>query len=236
MPREAVPELDEAHQFPRLIGAGQIGVGIAQDPALGLLREEAQDTGTGLAAAGEEVVVQGGGIAPERDGMEVQREDLPLGEQQRCQGGDPAGEELLLVGPLGAVGVIGGVGVLGQDVEAREQAEGLIEVEIADMTAPLLVEQFQRQQAQQGAGGGHHLRAGIAGPVDDLVEAEAGQQGQEQEDAGDPSPQAASRGEVQSSTIGHSRDLRADGCGWAVPWRSPRPGCREKGGTRSSRH
>jgi hypothetical protein len=59
------------------------------------------------------VVVQGGGIAPERDGMEVQREDLPLGEQERCQGGDPAGEELLLVDPLGAVGVVGGEGGLG---------------------------------------------------------------------------------------------------------------------------
>jgi hypothetical protein len=114
---------------------------------------------------------------------------------------------------LGAVGVIGGVGVLGQDVEAREQAEGLIEVEIADVTAPLLVEQFQREQAQQGAHGGHHLRAGIACPVDDLVETEAGQQGQEHEDASDPSPQAASRGKVQSTTIGHSRDLRADGRG-----------------------
>ena len=74
--------------------------------------------------------------------MEVQREDLPLGGQQRCQGGDPAGEELLLVVPLGAVGVIGGVGVLGQDVEAREQAEGLIEVEIADVTARSLSSNF----------------------------------------------------------------------------------------------
>jgi hypothetical protein len=36
------------------------------------LREEAQDAGTGLAAAGEEVIVQRGGITPERDGMEVQ--------------------------------------------------------------------------------------------------------------------------------------------------------------------
>lgn len=33
------------------------------------------------------------------------------------------------MGPLGAVGVVGGVGGLGQDVEAGEQAEGLIEVE-----------------------------------------------------------------------------------------------------------
>src|SRR5512135_2383665 len=84
------------------------------------------------------------------------------------------------MGPLGAVGVVGGVGGLGQDVEAGEQAEGLIEVEIADVTASLLIEQLQRQQAQQSTGGGYHRRARIAGLVDDLVEAQASQQGQEQ--------------------------------------------------------
>lgn len=77
--RDVLPELDEAHQFSRLIGAGQIGIGVAQDPALGLLGEEAEDAGTGLAAAGQEVVIQGRGIAPERDGVEVQGEVLPLG-------------------------------------------------------------------------------------------------------------------------------------------------------------
>jgi hypothetical protein len=142
--------------------------------------------------------------------MEVQREDLPLGEQQGCQGGDPAGEELLLVAPLGAVGVVSGESGLGQDIEAREQAESLIEVEIADVTTPLLVEQLQGEQAQQGAGGGHQVRSGIAREVDDLVEAEASQQGQEQEDPGDPGPEASSRGEVQLATIRNGRDLRAD--------------------------
>lgn len=113
--------------------------------------------------------------------------------------------------PLGAVGVVGGEGVLGQDVEAGEQAEGLIEVEIADVTAPLLVEQLQGEQAEQGTDGGHHLGAGIVGTKDDLVEAEASQQGQEEEDPGDPGPQPTSRAEVQPATIGNLRDLRADG-------------------------
>ena len=224
------------HQFPRLIRARQVGVGIAQDPALGLLREEAEDTGAGLAAAGQEVVLQGRGIAPERDGMKVQREALCLGEQEWCQGGDPAGEELRLVAPLRAVGVVGGERGLGQDVEAGEETEGLVEVEIADVTVPFLVEQLEGEQAQQGGGGGHHLRAGIARTLDDLVEVEASQQGQEQEDPGDPSPQAASRGEVQPPTIRHRRGFRGDGQERTVKWWSPRSWCREKGGTRSSRH
>jgi hypothetical protein len=47
--------------------------------------------------------------------------------------------------------------------------------------------------------------------VDDLVEAQASQQGQEQEDSGDSGPEASSGGEVQLSTVGNGRRLRADG-------------------------
>ena len=94
--------------------------------------------------------------------------------------------------PLGAVGIVGGEGGLGQDVEAREEAESLVEVKVADVTASFLVEQFQSEQAQQGAEGRHHLRAGVVRTMDDLVEVEASQQGQEQEDPGNASPQAAS--------------------------------------------
>jgi hypothetical protein len=125
--------------------------------------------------------------------------------------GDPAGEEWLLRGASRAVGVIGGVGGLGQDVEAGEQAEGLIGVEIADRTASPLIESLQRQEAEQGVGGGHHPRAGIAGVVDDRVEAQACQRGQEPEDSGDSRPEASSGGEFQFSAVGHRRGPGADG-------------------------
>jgi hypothetical protein len=46
---------------------------------------------------------------------------------------------------------------------------------------------------------------------DDLVEAEAGQQGEEDEDPGDPGPQPTPGVEVQPSAIRDLRDLRADG-------------------------
>jgi hypothetical protein len=71
--------------------------------------------------------------------MEVHREVLALRQQQRGQLPDPAGEQLLLLTTLGAVGVVGGVGGLGQDIQASEQAEGLIEVEIADMAPSFFI-------------------------------------------------------------------------------------------------
>ena len=201
--RDLMPELDEPHQFSRLIGAGQVGVGVAHDPAVLLLGEEAQDAGTGLAAAGQVVILQGGGIAPERDGVEVQGEGPPLGEQERGQGRDPTGEEALLMIPLGAIGVLGGISGLGQDVQAGEEAQALITVEVADMAPPLLIQELQGQQAQQGAGGRDHLRAGIARLRDEVIEAELGQQRQEQEDARDGGAHAPSRLQVQASSVGH---------------------------------
>ena len=50
VPSDAVPELDEAHQLAGLVRAGQVGIGIAQDPALRLMGEERQDTRAGFTA------------------------------------------------------------------------------------------------------------------------------------------------------------------------------------------
>jgi hypothetical protein len=155
--RDLVPEFDETHQFAGLVGAGQIGVGVAQDPALLLLSEEAEHTGTGLALPGDIVRVQSRGIAPKGDGMEVQGEVIPVGEEPGCQCGDPAREEPLLMITLGAIGVFGSERRLGQDVQAGEETEWLITVEITDVTPSLLIQQLQGEQAQQRAGGGDHV-------------------------------------------------------------------------------
>lgn len=117
------------------------------------------------------MIVQGSGIATERDRVEVQRERLRCGEQQGCQAGDPTGQELLLVAPLGAIGVVGGEGRLGQDVQPGEETEGLVAVEVVDVAPPLFVRELQGQQAQEGTDGGDHARAGVARPLHQLVEA-----------------------------------------------------------------
>jgi hypothetical protein len=134
-----VPELDEPHQLTGLVGAGEVRVGIAQDPAPWLVGEEAQDTGSGLALHGEVMIVEDFGVAPMGDGMEVEAELLGVGEQDGGQSGDPPREQGLLAGARGAVGVVGGEALLGQDVQPGEEAERLVEVEIADMAASLLI-------------------------------------------------------------------------------------------------
>ena len=132
--------------------------------------------------------------------MEVEREPVGLGEQHRGQGLDPALQQAPLLVADGPVGVVGGERLLGEDVEAGEEAEGLVEVEVVDVTASLLVEQLQRQEREQCGGGGDHLRAGIPGLGDEPIEAEPGQQGQEEEDARD------ARAERAAGRRGSARD------------------------------
>ena len=99
MARDLVPELDEAHHLGRLIGAGQVGVGIAQDAALLLQGEEGLDARRRPRRGREVVVLQPGRVAAVGDGMEVQREGVGLGEQHRRQRRHPARQEPpLLVG------------------------------------------------------------------------------------------------------------------------------------------
>src|ERR1019366_3425908 len=73
-------------------------------------------------------------------------------------------QQAQLLIPTGPVGVVGCERLLGEDVEAGEQAEGLVTVEVVDMTAPLLIEQFQPQQREQGACGGGQPPARATGP------------------------------------------------------------------------
>ena len=128
------------------------------------------------------MVLQGLGVAAVRDRVAIEAEGLGLGKQERHQAGDPPREELLLVGSRGAIGVVGGIALFGQDVQAGEQAERLVEVEVADVAAAFFVEQLQRQQAEQCGRGGNHARAWIRGLSDQGVETQAGQQGEEQKD------------------------------------------------------
>ena len=201
----ACQKFDEPHHLGGLIGSGQVGVGIAQATTLLLQREEGLDARAGRAAERQIVAIEPGRVAPIGDGMEVQREGIGLGEQRGSQGRHPAAErpELVLAG--GPIGVVGGEGLLGEDVQPGEEAQGLVEVEVVDVAAPLLVEELQRQQGQDRGGRGDHLRAGIVRGGDEPVEADSGQQGEEQEDAGGARPPPPPGGQVQGPLIG-------DGC------------------------
>jgi hypothetical protein len=89
--------------------------------------------------------------------VEVKAEGIGGGEQQRSELANPAGEKALLLGAVGAEGIIVGKGFLGENVEAGEQAECFVEVEIGDVATAFFVEELQGEQAEHGTGGGNHM-------------------------------------------------------------------------------
>ena len=101
----------------------------------------------------------------------------------------------------GPVRVGGGDRLLGEDVESGEQAKNFVSVEVVEMTTSLFIKQFQRQERQQGARGRDHPRAGIPGLGDEPIEAEPGQEWQEEEDARDTRANRAAGLELQLATI-----------------------------------
>src|ERR1044072_797981 len=89
---ELLPKLDTLERLASLITPSEIRIGIANNLALVLLREEAQHAGPGFATPGEIVLLQSGGIAPKRDRVKVQGEGVGLRKQHRRHGADPARE------------------------------------------------------------------------------------------------------------------------------------------------
>lgn len=168
--------------------------------------------------------------------MEVQREGVGRGEQRGPQGRHPAAEQAELVLAGGPIRVVGGEGLLGEDVQPGEEAQGLVEVEVIDMAAAFLVEELQRQQGQDRGGGGDHLRAGVGRGGDEPVEADAGQQGKEEEDPGGAGPQPPPGGQVEGPLIGDGGLLRPVAVLAARPARGSSAAVGdEKGGTSCSR-
>jgi hypothetical protein len=131
------------------------------------------------------VIFQSVVFAAMRHGMEVQAEGIRPRIKPWQEPRDPAGEQLLLILPNRTIRIVGGEGRLWQDVQAGEQPEGLVEIEVADVTTSFLVDQFQGQQTQQGRGGRNHTRTRITGLPDQFVKPQLCQQRPEREDARD---------------------------------------------------
>src|SRR2546423_14052031 len=115
----------------------------------------------------------------------------------------------------GAIGVVGRVGFLGGHIEARKQANGLVEVKVVDVATPFFVQELQDEQAQQRTGRGHHRGTRIAGVADQVLEVYTGQQGQEEKHPSDARAQATSRSKAQRARIGDGCRLW-DGWGWGL--------------------
>lgn len=149
--------------------------------------EEGEDAGTSLAATGQVMVVELGQLAPIGDGMEVEVERLCVGEQEQPDAFGPVGQESLLMGAKAAIGIIGREGFFGEDIEAGKEPKGGVEVEVVNMAASFFVEEFEDEEAEQGAARRNHFGPGIARLLAKPIEAKFGEEREKEKQASDRS-------------------------------------------------
>jgi hypothetical protein len=115
-------------------------------------------------------------LAAMRNRVEVQAERVGLRIESRQQLGDPSGEQSVLILSEGAVRIVGGEGRFRQDVESGKESQRLVEIEVADVAPPFLVDQLEGQQAQQRRGRRDHAGAGVTGLFDEFAETQLRQE------------------------------------------------------------
>ena len=196
-PAAALPVgVDEAQHglVPVLLAHG--GVDEAERVLAGVAHEEGEHAALAAAALGDAVLLQEGLAAMAGDGMEVEVEGGAGGHAEAVDGIEPG------AGPWGdearvdAAGVLAEGGALGDGVEAGEQAEAGVEGVGRDAGGAADAPQLEGEHGEGGADGGDGAGAGQAAAPDEGVEAQLGEEGQEEEQAAESGAEGA-RGEVK---------------------------------------
>src|SRR5262245_18335212 len=104
--------------------------------------EKGEDTRARAAALGEVMGVEAGRVTAIGNRVTIETECRRFGQQQRGQVHQPAGQQPVLMLPLGAVGIVRGEGRLWEKVEPSEQPERLIKIKVTDVTTAFLIQQL----------------------------------------------------------------------------------------------
>ena len=118
-----------------------------------------------------------------------------------------------IAGGLDPATVFGQERPLGDDVQAGEEGQPLVEHGAHDVAVACVAEELQGQQRPHGAGGRDHLRAGESGPREELVQVGGRQPGEEEEQAAELGAEVARR-QVELADIG---DIGGHGPGLVGP-------------------
>ena len=111
-------------------------------------------------------------------------------------------------GRIDTATVLGQEGAFGDDVQSREEGQALVEHIAHDVTVPRSAEQLQRQKRTHRLGRRHHVGPGELRLAQQALQAQAGQERREQEQAAEARAEGPRR-QVQFAHIGDGRPLGA---------------------------
>ncbi len=219
----ACPEVDEAEDLVGLLAFAEIGVGVAEDVAVGVLGEEGEDGGLSAAALGEVVGLDLRVVAEVGHGVEVEIEGL-RGED--VVAGDlvvPPREQALDLAGRDARGMLGQKALLWHGVEAAEEAEPGVCDEGHDMALALDRPQLEGDGGAQGVLCGDHLGTRQLGLVGEGVDCQADHVWDEQEEAAEACGELAWQ-QREAAAIGDGFD-GGPGMAWPLVVAASRQSC-----------
>ena len=207
-----MPGLDEAEDLVVLAALAQAGVGIGEDPGVGVAGEEGENALLAPAALRDVVLLDERVVAVIGDRVEVEVEGPPAAEldPEAADGGLPAFHHVGAAARVHAARILGERGALGNDVEAGEEGETRIEGLGHDLGRASDAPQLEREQGAQGVAGGDHAASRQAAVGGEGVDADPGEIGGEQEQAAEVGAQAPGR-EVERAPVGDGGGLGLNG-------------------------
>ena len=201
----------------------QFAVGITEDAGLGVLHQEGQDALLSPAPLGHVVLLDQGVIAMEGDRVKVQVEGMTAWQTELAHGVEPAAHQLGVADRVDPATVLGQERSLGDDVQAGEKGQPLVQDHAHDMAVACRPEQLQGQERSHGAAGRDHLRSGEPRLLEDAVEGNRSQHRQKEEQTTEFGPERP-WAQVELPDIGDIGRGRPR-AGWAFvvgPARQPR--------------
>ena len=101
-------------------------------------------------------------LAMEGDGVKIQVEGMTLRQTEPSHGVEPAAHQLWIAGRLDPATVLGHERSLGDDVQASEEGQPLVQDYAHDMPVTCRPEELQGQQRAESGAGSDHLHPGNA--------------------------------------------------------------------------
>ena len=200
-PRPFLPEPDEAEDLIVLLILAQFTIGVAEDAGLGVLRQEGQDALLSPTPLGDVVLLDQGILAMEGDRVKIQVEGMTARQTEPAHGVEPAAHQLRVAARVDPATVLGQERSLGDDVQAGEEGQPLVQHHAHDMAVACRPEQLQGQERSQGGAGWDHLRSGEPRRSEDAIEGNRGQHRQEEEQTAEFGPERP-RAQVELPDVG----------------------------------
>jgi hypothetical protein len=174
-PRSLLPELDESKDLCILFVLSQLSIGIAENPLLGILSQESQNSFLAATPLGHIMLFHQGLFAVKGNGMEVQIKRISPRKPEPSYGIKPQPHQPRIRGRIDPTAIFGEKGPLGNHIESGKQSQSLIQDIAHDMAVPSASKELQPQKGKDRLRSGDHLCSRELCPLKQPLQRDLGQ-------------------------------------------------------------